>query len=87
MSGNRILILFFDFLEKILLLIAKWHEIDRKNFLEFVPVIMAEINGYFDDYGIQLNPDLIAKPGLCLTCKKDSDPDEEILWRQDLAGR
>jgi len=40
---------------------------------------MAEINGYFDDDGNQLNPDLIPKPGLCLTWKKDTDPNEEIL--------
>jgi len=40
---------------------------------------MNEINGYFDDDGNQLNPNLIPKPGLCLTCKKDSDPNEEIL--------
>ena len=38
---------------------------------------MDEINGYFDDDGNQLNPDLIPKPGLCLTCKKDTDPNEE----------
>jgi len=31
---------------------------------------MEELNGYFDDDGNQLNPDLIPKPGLCLTCKK-----------------
>jgi hypothetical protein len=40
---------------------------------------MDEINGYFDHDGNQLNPELIPKPGLCLTCKKDSDPNEEIL--------
>ena len=38
-----------------------------------------ELDGYFDDDGNELNPDLIPKPGLCLICKKDSDPDEEIL--------
>jgi len=37
---------------------------------------MAELNGYFDEDGNQLNPDLIPKPGLCLTCKKDSYPYE-----------
>jgi len=40
---------------------------------------MSEINAYYDDDGNQLNPDLIPKPGLCLTCKKDLDPNEEIL--------
>ena len=40
---------------------------------------MEEINGYYDDDGNKINPDLIAKPGLCLLCKKDLDSDEEIL--------
>jgi hypothetical protein len=40
---------------------------------------MEEINGYYDDDGNKLNPDRISKPGLCLICKKDTDPDEEIL--------
>ena len=35
--------------------------------------------GYYDDDGNELNPDLIPKPGLCITCKKNDDPDEEIL--------
>jgi len=38
-----------------------------------------EINGYYDDDGNKLNPDLIPKPGLCLVCKLDGDPYEEIL--------
>ena len=37
------------------------------------------MNGYFDDDGNQLNPDLIPKPNLCLSCKKNEDPKEEIL--------
>jgi hypothetical protein len=40
---------------------------------------MEEINGYFDDDGTPLNPDLIPKPGLCLICGKNLDPNEEIL--------
>ncbi len=40
---------------------------------------MEEINGYFTDDGNPLNPDLIPKPGLCLVCRKDSDPYEEIF--------
>jgi len=47
---------------------------------------MYESGGYFDDDGNQLNPDLIPKPGLCLTCKKDSDPDEEILCNLNRLG-
>ena len=34
---------------------------------------------YYDDDGNELNPDLIDKPSLCVTCKKDGDPAEEIL--------
>lgn len=37
------------------------------------------MNGYFNDDGTELNPDLYPKPQLCLSCKKDDDPDEEIL--------
>ncbi len=37
------------------------------------------MNGYFDDEENQLNPDLIPKPSLCLSCKKNEDPNEEIL--------
>lgn len=34
---------------------------------------------YFDDDGNELNPDLFPKPQLCLSCKKNDDPNEEIL--------
>ena len=34
---------------------------------------------YYDDDGIEINPDEIKKPDLCVICKKDSDPDEEII--------
>ena len=37
------------------------------------------MNGYFDDDGNELNPNLISKPNLCLSCNKNEDPDEEIL--------
>lgn len=38
------------------------------------------ISGYFNDDGTELNPDLVPKPGLCLTCKKDNaGGKEEIL--------
>ena len=40
---------------------------------------MEELNGLFDDDGNPINPNLIPKPGLCLLCIKDHDPDEEIL--------
>jgi hypothetical protein len=32
---------------------------------------------YLDDDGNELNPDLIPKPALCISCAKDDDPDEE----------
>jgi hypothetical protein len=34
---------------------------------------------YFDDDGTEINPDLIPKPDLCLICKKQNDPEEEVL--------
>ncbi|NOY50892.1 MAG: hypothetical protein GXO88_10075 [Chlorobi bacterium] len=34
---------------------------------------------FFDDDGTEINPDLVPKPGLCLICKKQDDPEEEIL--------
>lgn len=34
---------------------------------------------FFDDDGNELNPDLVAKPDLCVSCAKDGDPDEEIV--------
>jgi len=38
-----------------------------------------DIDGYYLDDGTKIDPNLIPKPGLCLTCKKDDDPAEEIL--------
>jgi hypothetical protein len=38
------------------------------------------MSGYFDDDGTEINPELVPKPGLCLTCKKDNaGGKEEIL--------
>ncbi|MEW6419523.1 MAG: hypothetical protein AB1480_15645 [Nitrospirota bacterium] len=34
---------------------------------------------FFDDDGTEINQELISKPGLCITCRKDDDPKEEIL--------
>ena len=34
---------------------------------------------YFDDDGTEINPDLVPTPDLCLVCKKQHDPQEEIL--------
>jgi len=38
-----------------------------------------ESGRYFDDDGNELNPDLISKPSLCISCAKDEEPNEEIL--------
>lgn len=34
---------------------------------------------YYDDDGNELLPDLIPKPGLCLVCKLNADPHEEVV--------
>ena len=39
----------------------------------------GRICGYFSDDGTPLNPDLIPKPALCLSCRKNDDPYEEVL--------
>ena len=41
--------------------------------------MQEETGGYFNDDGTPINPELISKPGLCITCKHDDDPDEEVL--------
>ncbi len=44
---------------------------------------------YYDDNGEELNPNLIPKPDMCTTCRKDDDEKEEIvcnLNRLDQAG-
>jgi len=38
-----------------------------------------DISDFYDDDGNKLNPDLVPKPGLCLICKHDNDPKQEIL--------
>jgi len=35
--------------------------------------------GFFRDDGTEINSHLIAKPSLCVSCRKDDDPNEEIL--------
>jgi hypothetical protein len=39
----------------------------------------TKIAGLFDDDGYEINADLIKKPGLCMTCVHDNDPNEETL--------
>ena len=39
-----------------------------------------EIDGFYDDDGTKINPELVPKPSLCITCKKDDlGRNEEIL--------
>jgi len=42
---------------------------------------------YYDDNGTEFNPNLLPKPSLCTTCKKDNDPKEEILCNLIRAGQ
>lgn len=45
--------------------------------------------GFYKDNGTEVNPDLISKPSLCVSCKKDDDLKEEItciLTRADQQG-
>lgn len=35
--------------------------------------------GYYHDDGTEFNPNLYPIPGLCQSCKKKDDPNEEIL--------
>lgn len=48
------------------------------------------ISGFFNDDGTEINPDLVPKPGLCLTCKKENAGGKEeilcILNRNDQKG-
>jgi hypothetical protein len=45
--------------------------------------------GFFRDDGTEIELNLIAKPSLCVSCRKDQDPNEEIpctLTRADQQG-
>ena len=33
----------------------------------------------YDDNGLEVDPNGIKKPSLCVICKKDNDPAEEII--------
>ncbi|MFH1191622.1 MAG: hypothetical protein V1670_05445 [Candidatus Omnitrophota bacterium] len=48
-----------------------------------------KINGFFNDDGTPVNPDLMPKPGLCVSCRYDDDPKQEnpcVLNRMDQRG-
>ena len=36
-------------------------------------------SGFFLDDGTEINPDLIVKPALCVSCRKDDRSTEEVL--------
>lgn len=44
-----------------------------------------EINGFYDDNGNKINPDLLPKPQLCLSCKSNEveDWEENILCQMN----
>lgn len=47
------------------------------------------LHGFFRDDGTPINPELVPKPSLCILCRKDDDPAEEIpciLTRADQEG-
>ncbi|MEB2784247.1 hypothetical protein [Algoriphagus persicinus] len=39
----------------------------------------TKIAGFFDDDGYQINSDMIKKPFLCLICRNNDNPDEEMV--------
>lgn len=49
----------------------------------------GEIHGFFNDDGTPINPSLVPKPSLCVTCRHDNDPVQETyctLTRADQQG-
>ena len=38
-----------------------------------------EIDGFYDDDGTKINPELVPKPSLCISCVNDDDPSQEML--------
>ena len=44
---------------------------------------------YFDDDGVEFNPNLFPIPNLCICCKKKDDPNDQVicnLTRMDQLG-
>ena len=46
-----------------------------------------ENSGYFDDDGNKLNPNLVPKPFLCMSCEIGDDPEEEVLCNLTRLGQ
>lgn len=36
-------------------------------------------HGFFNDDGTPINPNIVPKPSLCVSCRHDDDPKQEIL--------
>jgi hypothetical protein len=49
-----------------------------------------DICGFYDDDGTEMNPELLPKPALCMTCRKDDAGGTEeiicVLTRRDQKG-
>jgi len=37
------------------------------------------MSSFYDDNGLEIDPNEIKKPSLCVICQKDNNPDEEIV--------
>ena len=38
-----------------------------------------KIHGFFNDDGTPMNPNIVPKPSLCVSCRHDDDPKQENL--------
>jgi hypothetical protein len=54
-------------------------EIMKKRQRHIDQIDKKQIHGFFDDDGFEINPELIKKPSLCITCVNDDNPNEEML--------
>jgi len=55
------------------------YEIDEAIHKSIQTADSEPIMGYYNDDGTKINPDLFLKPGLCLICINEDNPEEEIL--------
>ena len=46
-----------------------------------------DISGYYNDDGTKINPELIVKPSLCLSCRHEDDPSQEMLCTLNRMGQ
>lgn len=40
---------------------------------------VERMDSYFDDDGHPMDPDILPKPSLCISCRHDDNPDQEAL--------